>query len=138
MSMQPATESGAARYVLVVEDDHDLRSLYREILEDAGYDVRAATDGLEALDVLEQVGAPAVVVLDLRMPRMDGWTLAERLRQSREWSRAAIVVVAAHYQIREEARSIGATAWLHKPVSIDDLVNTVRRAYRGAAGSATS
>jgi two-component system chemotaxis response regulator CheY len=125
-------------YILVVEDDGDLRQLHVEVLEDAGLPVRDAADGLEALDIMEADGPPAVIVLDLRMPRMNGWDFADRLRARPEWRDVAIVVVAAHYQIRDEARALGARAWLHKPVSIDELARVVERAYRDAVASKAS
>ncbi len=121
-----------ADYILVVEDDADLRMLHAEVLEDAGLPVRGASDGIEALEIMESHGPPAVVVLDLRMPRMNGWDFAARMRARAEWRDAAIVVVAAHYQIREEAAALGARAWLHKPVSIDDLERVVGKAYHDA------
>ena len=127
-----------ATYVLVVEDDADLRYLHAEVLEDAGLPVRGAADGIEALEIIDAHGPPALVVLDLRMPRMNGWDLAERLRARPESRDVALIVVAAHYQIREEARALGARAWLHKPVNIDDLARVVERAYHDAVASKAS
>ena len=124
--------------ILVVEDDTDLRVVHAEILRDEGYPVLTAADGLEALEVVEQNGPPAVILLDLRMPRMDGWDLADRLRERPEWRDIPIVVVAAHYRIADEAESIGARAWLHKPVMIDDLVRVVGRIYADAADGGRS
>jgi CheY-like chemotaxis protein len=118
-----------ARYILVVEDDPDLRLVHGEVLAEAGHHVRAAADGLEALAIIEREGPPIVIVLDLRMPRMSGWDLADRLRARADWQDIALVVVAAHYQIREEASTLRADAWLHKPVSIDDLTRVVGQAY---------
>lgn len=123
-------------YILVVEDDADLRELHVEVLEDAGHAVRSAEDGVEGLGVIERHGPPVVLVLDLRMPRMNGWDLAARVRANPAWHRISIVVVAAHYQIREEATALGAQAWLHKPVNIDDLASVVSRCYADALGSA--
>lgn len=125
----PDVADPAARYILVVEDDPDLRLVHGEVLEEAGHVVRAAADGLEALELIERDGPPVVIVLDLRMPRMSGWDLVDRLRARAEWRDIALVVVAAHYQIREEATALRAKAWLHKPVSIDDLARVVGRTY---------
>ena len=115
--------------ILVVEDDPDLRLVHSEILSHEGYAVLTAADGIEALDVVEHEGPPAVILLDLRMPRMNGWDLAERLRQRPAWRDIPIVVVAAHYRIAEEAAAIGARAWLHKPVNIEHLLAVVGRIY---------
>ncbi len=133
MTIHDATSSGG--YILVVEDDTDLRLLHVEVLEGAGHTVRSAEDGIAALEVIERHGPPVVVVLDLRMPRMNGWDLAARLRANPELRTISIVVVAAHYQIREEATALGAQAWLHKPVSIDDLASVVGGCYADALGS---
>lgn len=122
-------EHGPRPTILVVEDDPDLRLVHSEILSHEGYAVLTAADGIEALDVVEHEGPPAVILLDLRMPRMNGWDLAERLRQRPAWRDIPIVVVAAHYRIAEEAAAIGARAWLHKPVNIEHLLAVVGRIY---------
>lgn len=127
MTVDPAERRQA--YILVVEDDPDLRALHAEILEDAGHAVRSARDGVEALEVIDRDGAPAVIVLDLRMPRMNGWDFAERLRRRPRWRDIPLVVVAAHYRIAEEAAAVGARAWLHKPVSIDEMLRVIERVY---------
>ncbi len=110
--------------VLVVEDDPSLRALYVEILRDEGWHVLQAGDGLEALEVLDLAARPCVAIVDLRMPRMDGWQLAAHLRQRG----LPFVVVAAHYRIQEEAAQVGTRWWLQKPVAIDRLLDVVSRA----------
>jgi two-component system, chemotaxis family, chemotaxis protein CheY len=101
--------------------------VYADVLRDDGWDVHAARDGLEALKVLEDGADPCVVVLDLRMPRMDGWTLVAELRRRHLDSRP-FVVMAAHYQLQEEARRLGVKWWLQKPVGIARLLDTVAEA----------
>ena len=122
-------EPGRRPTILVVEDDPDLRLVHSEILSHEGYTVLAASDGVEALELVESEGPPAMILLDLRMPRMNGWDLAERLRRRPGWRDIPIVVVAAHYRIADEAAAIGARAWLHKPVSIDLLLRVVGQIY---------
>lgn len=122
-------EPGQRPTILIVEDDPDLRLVHSEILSHEGYTVLTAADGVEALEVVENEGPPAMILLDLRMPRMNGWDLAERLRQRPGWRDIPVVVVAAHYRIAEEAAAIGARAWLHKPVSIDVLLRVVGQVY---------
>lgn len=130
--------SGSRAPVLIVEDDPDLRFVHSEILSQEGYPVLTAADGIEAIELVERNGPPAVLLLDLRMPRMNGWDLAARLRQHPVWRRIPIIVVAAHYRISDEAAAIGARAWLHKPVNMDDLIGVVQRIYaeHGAGGRA--
>jgi CheY-like chemotaxis protein len=122
-------EPGKLPTILIVEDDPDLRLVHSEILSHEGYAVRTAADGVEALELVENEGPPAMILLDLRMPRMNGWDLARRLRQQPRWRDIPLIVVAAHYRIAEEAAAIGAQAWLHKPVSIDLLLSVVGRIY---------
>ena len=131
-------EPGRRATILVVEDDPDLRLVHSEILSNEGYEVVTAADGIEALEVVESQGPPAMILLDLRMPRMNGWDLAERLRQRPGWRDIPIIVVAAHYRIADEAAAIGADAWLHKPVSIDMLLRVVGQVYARSMNGAGS
>ncbi len=130
------TNRSDGQYILIVEDDADLRSVEAEVLGAEGFEVRTAGDGLEALEAIDTTGAPALILLDLRMPRLNGWDLAERLRANEQLRRVPIIVVAAHLAIAEEASSIGARAWLHKPVSIDHLLAVVRRVFGERSGEA--
>jgi CheY-like chemotaxis protein len=123
------TNRSDGNYILIVEDDADLRSVETEVLGAEGFDVRAAADGIEALEAIETAGTPALILLDLRMPRLNGWDLVARLRSDERLQHVPLVVVAAHYAIAQEAATIGARAWLHKPVSIDHLVSVVRREF---------
>lgn len=131
-------EPGQRPTILVVEDDPDLRLVHSEILSHEGYEVLTAADGVEALEVVENDGPPAMILLDLRMPRMNGWDLAERLRQRPAWRDIPVVVVAAHYRIADEAAAIGARAWLHKPVSIDVLLRVVGQIFAESTDGAKS
>jgi CheY-like chemotaxis protein len=132
------TNRSDGRYILIVEDDADLRAVEAEVLDTEGYDVRAAADGIEALEVIDRAGTPALILLDLRMPRLNGWDLAARLRSRESLAHVPIIVVAAHLTIAQEADAIGARAWLHKPVSIDHLLATVHGVFRDPRGEAAS
>ena len=70
----------SASRVLVVEDDDDTRLLLRTILEEEGFRVQTAEDGVRALEILKLQPCPALLLLDLMLPRMDGWALVERVR----------------------------------------------------------
>ena len=122
----------AHRSVLIVEDDPELRQVYADVLRDDGWTVHTAHDGVHALDLLQNGIAPCVAVVDLRMPRMDGWAFIGELRRG-PWTSLPFVVLAAHYQLQEEARRIGARWWLQKPVSIDQLLDTVSEACASGA-----
>jgi CheY-like chemotaxis protein len=117
----------ADRTVLVVEDDPALRQVYADVLRDDGWHVHAAGDGVEALGILRDGVRPCVAVVDLRMPRMDGWTFIDELRKG-PWHELPFIVLAAHYQVQEEARRIGARWWLQKPVGIERLLDMIDEA----------
>ena len=124
-------DSESCPRVLVVDDDDALREIYVDALGEAGYDVRAASDGSAALRVMESGWTPCVVFLDLRMPGMNGWELARRIRSSERWKHIRIVVIAAHIQIDREAREIGAAAWLQKPFDLSRLEQHASSLCRG-------
>lgn len=111
--------------VLVVDDDEDLVALESEMLESAGYDVRTARDGCEALD---RVGErmPALIFLDLRMPRMDGAEFARAFR--RRYGRACpIVLVTADENALLRAREVGADACFAKPFDVDEFLDVAAK-----------
>ena len=111
--------------VLVVEDDPDLVALMEVILQDAGYRVSTATDGFEALARIE-AEMPSLILLDMRMPRMNGWEFAGEFRT--RWDRSCpIVVVTAAENARLRAEEIGADGWLEKPFDLEDVLRLVER-----------
>ncbi|HET9878817.1 MAG TPA: response regulator [Candidatus Limnocylindria bacterium] len=124
----------ADRSVLVVEDDPELRTIYQEVLSDGGFEVIAARDGVDALEILDGEWTPCVLLLDLRMPRMSGWELVARLRANDRWDHLPLIIVAAYYRIAEEAERLGAHAWLQKPIDLGRLVGIVEDACGGSNG----
>ena len=117
--------NAAGASVLVVEDDPDLLALVEMVLVDAGYRVRTAPEGRAALRAVE-AEMPAVILLDMRMPGMNGWDFAREFR-SRHGRACPIVVVTAAENARRRAEEIGAEGWLSKPFAIDDVLSTVDR-----------
>lgn len=107
--------------VLAVDDDAEVRALLCDVLEDAGYAVTSACDGREALIVLATQPPPAVVLLDLKMPVMDGWDVLKAIRA--DPSLASIPVIAASVYTSRGAP--GADRLLRKPFSLDDLLGAV-------------
>ena len=115
-----------AHRILIVEDDPALREIYASSLAELGHEVRAAADGAAALQLLSAGFEPCVAFLDLRMPGMDGWELTRRLREDERWRDLPVIVVAAHFRIDQEAREVGAVAWLQKPFDLNLLDLQVR------------
>ncbi len=122
------------RSVLVVEDDPDLVELVGEILGDAGYQVASAADGLEALQRVE-AEMPGVILLDMRMPRMNGWEFAREFH-ARYDRTCPIVVITAAENARERAEEIGAEDWIAKPFDLEQIVAAVERLLGPPAAAA--
>jgi CheY-like chemotaxis protein len=112
--------------VLIVDDDPDLMELVRMMLCGAGYTVRCARNGRDALEAVSQ-RMPAVVLLDMLMPVMDGWQCAREL-QIRHGRTVSIVVMTAAEHARARADQVGGIdAVLSKPFDMDDLLRVVAR-----------
>lgn len=112
--------------VLVVEDDRDIRETVAEVLEEEGYQVRSAENGRDALDYLLAAGKlPDVILLDLMMPVMDGWTFWSELQTDVKLAALPIVVISADASVHEKAARLHPVACLRKPVSVDELLSVV-------------
>jgi CheY-like chemotaxis protein len=118
--------SPAARSVLIVDDDRFIRRLIATTLEDvAGVTLLEAADGVEALEVAATCD-PAIVFLDIDMPRLDGIETCRRLREEDVAPAATIVMLtAADPEIESAARGAGADLFLTKPFSPLDLLRMV-------------
>jgi CheY-like chemotaxis protein len=114
--------------ILVVEDDLDIQSAVADLLEEEGFAVSCASNGAEALRLLDSADAPALIVLDLMMPVMDGWEF--RSAQQRDPRLAGIpvlVVSASHGGDRSPVAGMGVDGFLAKPFDVDALMSTVHR-----------
>lgn len=109
-------------HVLVVDDDDAIVHTVESILVDEGYDVTTAGDGREALQHVD-AHLPSLVLLDMRMPVMDGWQFAEEVK--RRGVKVPIVVMTAAQDARRWATEIGADAFVEKPFDLDDLISLV-------------
>ena len=115
-----------APLVLVADDDEDIRSLVTFRLERAGYRVLAVEDGERALAVaLER--SPDIAVLDVMMPRLDGYALTRRLREHAETSSIPVILLTARAQESDVARGFeaGADDYIRKPFSPQELTARV-------------
>lgn len=110
--------------VLVVDDDPAIRDTVAEILDDEGYPVSTATNGAEALNAI-QANPPAVVLLDMRMPVLDGWGFARALEE--KGIDVPIVVMTAAQNARKWCDEIGGDDCLGKPFDLYDLLAKVGR-----------
>ena len=113
-----------ARGVLVVDDDPAIRAFVSELLADEGYEVRAATNGRDALTVLTN-WRPDVILLDLMMPEMDGWAFLATQQRHLELESIPVIVMSASYSLRSGAGRITAADMVTKPFAIDQLLAKV-------------
>jgi DNA-binding NtrC family response regulator len=114
--------------ILVVDDEQPLRKMVRLTLEAAGYDVGEAEDGPQALEAWRQKGAWDAVLLDQRLPGMDGLEVLRKLRGQDPSARIVMVTAYASIDLAVEAMKLGATDFLRKPMTPE----TVRGAVAGA------
>ena len=115
------------KYVLVVEDDPGLRELYRSALNGAGFAVVAVEDGLHALHRIE-LNAPAVLVLDLELPRLAGRDVHREVRARPETAELPIIVVTGTDTSDLELDDFACV--LRKPVTVEALIAAVQRCLR--------
>lgn len=112
--------------VLVVDDEPQVLWMLRFSLEAEGYRTLSASDGRAALDEVH-AHRPQVMLLDVMMPFMDGWSVLEELRRIPEGERPRVVVVSARSSHRDRAKAaeLGADAFVAKPFDVDDLLGVV-------------
>ncbi len=121
-------EESVYQKVLLVEDNVGTREAVRLLLEGEGLDVAVAADGGEALRILRENGTPQLILLDLSMPDMDGWTFMEALTRHPVWLGVPVVVLTGAADVSAaDVRAFGADDLLRKPVDADELIATVSR-----------
>jgi two-component system cell cycle response regulator DivK len=121
--------AGLRPTVLIVDDDADSRLMYSGYLRTHGWLAFTAADGRIALDKIEELG-PDAIVLDLHMPRVDGWTVLGQLRESSWTAGLLVVVLTASIEAREQAFQAGCDAFLLKPCPPETLLLQLRGLFR--------
>jgi len=114
-------------YLLVVEDIPDILSLLETTLTFKGYRVITARNGLEALEVIQKE-RPALVITDILMPKMDGFSLVHRLRIEPKTRDIPVIFLSATYVLPEDkefALTLGVTRFIEKPVALDTFLPTI-------------
>ena len=114
--------------VLTVDDSRTMRRMLKLTLEDGGYRVLQAEDGLLGLEVLKEE-IPDVIVTDINMPNMDGFGFIDAVRAQSQFAGIPILVLTTESDraLKERARNAGATGWITKPFEQTRLVDVVRR-----------
>ncbi len=114
----------AGQSVLIVEDDDGIRECLTDVLEDEGFETLTARNGQEALDLLRKLGTnPAVILLDLMMPVMNGWEFRQHFDGDASIVHAPVIVMSA---LAPDA-GLPSAAWLQKPLAVERLLSTIAR-----------
>lgn len=126
------------RYILVADDDALVLRSLTFVLERAGFELRTATNGADAL-AIARAEAPAVALLDVMMPEMTGLELCRTLKNEPDTADVPVFLVTARAMLSERARGIaaGADAYITKPFVNKELIEQVREAFEASTGIKT-
>jgi CheY-like chemotaxis protein len=113
--------------ILVVDDNFDNRTIIAQMLKISGYHAVCATDGLHALDMAASE-MPDLILMDLSMPRLDGWSATARLKASPDLAHVPVIALSGHVTHHEIARAIdaGCADFLAKPIDYEAMIRKVR------------
>ncbi len=120
--------------VFIIDDSPTVLLSLKTNLEMNGFKVETASDGQDALNKLNSGVNPDLIITDLNMPKMDGFEFIKNVRQKKEFRFKPILVLTTESQLqkRQEAKRLGATGWLVKPVSGSDLIKVIKKVLPGA------
>ena len=113
--------------ILVVEDDNAIRETLQAILQDEGYRVAVAANGREALEHLESAGPPALCIVDLVMPVMNGWELCAELARRPHLAPVPVLLVSATSHWQAPPTGLKTVHVMHKPIDFDRLLRYVQQ-----------
>lgn len=118
----------AGETLLIVDDNAQNLKLARVVLEEAGFEVHTAGDADQAVAVLARI-APALILMDLQMPRVDGFELTRRLKADPQRARIPIVALTANAMTGDEVKAYaaGCDGYITKPIDVLELPKTVAR-----------
>lgn len=123
--MMPEAEKGT---ILYVEDNPDNRNLIRRVLNAEGYSVIEAVNATQAIEKLEKGGID-IILMDINMPDMDGYTLTAKIKAIETFSKIPIIAVTANAMRGDRERSLeaGCDGYIQKPIDIDTLAQQIER-----------
>jgi len=124
-------KKGSARKILVVEDNQDNREMVVKVLKFNGYGVIEAVDGEEAIEKAK-TQAPALILLDIYLPKMDGYEVAKRLKGDTGLKDIPVIALTAHAMKgnREQALAAGFDGYISKPIDIRELPKQIEQFLR--------
>lgn len=112
--------------ILVVEDNRDIQTFIADVLESLDYDVIQATDGEQGV-VTARERKPDLILLDLSLPRLDGWGAASQIKSEPGLAHIPIIALTAHAMVgdRERALEAGCNDYISKPINLQELVSKI-------------
>ena len=117
----------APQWILIVDDDEDIRDVIMMLLTRSGYEADVASDGLAALDAIRARGRPALVLLDLRMPNMSGPEFIAAVQKDPLLRTIPIVVLTGDAVAVQSVEGLGVQGYISKPFDYVDLIQVVHR-----------
>ena len=120
------TKKREAKTVLIIEDEADIQTFASRLLELEGYRVLRASDGEKGMEIIRETPV-SLVLLDLRLPGRDGWSVLQEIKNNPEFSTIPVVVLTAVAESLQRKRTLrmGATDYLIKPMSAHSLARTI-------------
>ena len=130
---KPAETAPRGKHILVVDDSPSVRRVVTNMLKQHQWEVQSARDGVEALEMITQQ-APAAVLLDIEMPRMDGYELMATVRAQEQYRTLPLVVLTSRAATKHQQRAmqLGASAYVVKPYQDEELINILNALVYGA------
>lgn len=115
--------------ILIIDDEPQIVRALELLMQREGFEIRSASDGVEALSAIEDI-APDLILLDLMMPRMDGFELCQKIRSNPAWKNMIIVILTAKGRDieREKGMALGADHYVTKPFSTREVVQLIKSA----------
>ena len=118
-------KSVTPKKIFVIEDDQDILYAVKIFLESEGYIVYTAENGFEAMEALKKSGVPHLILLDMKMPIMNGWEFAIEFLDKHDHL-SPIVVMTAAADAEQRAKDISAIGWIEKPFKLDALLKKIK------------
>lgn len=115
--------------ILVIEDEKVILNTLKEFLEFEGYNILVADNGLTALAILEKSAMPHLLLLDMKMPKMNGWEFAKAFNEKYN-NAAPIIVATAAVDAEQRAKDVNAVDWVEKPFNLDVLLEKIKKHAR--------
>ena len=118
--------------ILVVDDERDIRNLLKQVLEHTGYEVETATNGREALEMVDR-SLPDLMLLDIMMPEIDGWEVCRQVKSKQKSRGVPIILLTVRNQALDKVvgmEVVGADDYVTKPFDLDELLARVEQQLR--------